>query len=72
MELSRWEELTRKHIDGIADHTDQDSAVRKARLNRLKTYIDRKLAEIDAEVAAEIADIEPVPEDDTPAEGGEG
>jgi hypothetical protein len=58
MHLSRWEELTRQHIDGIADHVDVDSQVRKARLNRLKDYIDGKLTAIDAEIEAKIADVE--------------
>ena len=63
MNLSRWEELTRKHIDGVAGFIDEDADIRRYLLNSIKTYCEAKIAEIDAEIAAKIAAIE--------AEGGE-
>lgn len=58
MNLQRWEELARQAIDGVADHVDEDSAVRKARLNRLSTYIAAKLVAIDEEIEAALADLD--------------
>ena len=52
MLLSDRIRVARPYIEAIGQHTDEDSSVRKAALEALKTICDAQIASIDAEVAA--------------------
>lgn len=55
MNVAQKIDYAEAHIRSIAAHHDTDAAVRKAALDQVAAYITDQKAEIDAEVAAEIA-----------------